>query len=143
MKNVCVVEPKVKSLLSLMATACNKSSDFEKRRFLSLMRGAGFTLKEVQAAGFICYNDAWRTAGKHCEEFFPGSKVSEIRGRPAINVSVVKEIVHKFLMTEEISRPSPNKNSKKTVDGISTYTPVQYFNITKKEVFRIFRKKTP
>ena len=55
----------------------------------------------------------------------------------------MKEIIHKFLMTSEISRPASNKTSKKTVKGKSTFTPVQYLNVTKKEAFKTFRKKNP
>ena len=78
-EHVIFNNPKVKKLLQLLANASNRSADFEKRRFLSIVWGAGFTLKKAQQAGFKCFNDAWHTAGVHMDQTFPEELCKKLR----------------------------------------------------------------
>jgi hypothetical protein len=105
--------PKVKKLLEILANASNKSTDFERRRFLSIVRAAGFTLNEAKAAGFKCFNDSWHTAGVHASESFPGGAVPETRGRPAFDIQDACNIIEKFLQSTKFSRPASSSVTSK------------------------------
>jgi len=54
--------PKITLLLDLLKNATNNCEGFFKRQFLSIMRASKFTLKEIKKLGFLCSNDAWKSA---------------------------------------------------------------------------------
>jgi hypothetical protein len=125
--------PKVFTLISLIKNASNSCNSHHKRQFLSLMRGAGFTLNEIKQFGFNCSNNSWKTAKNYIETFSAGSVVQENRGRKKIS-EVIKTNIKQFLTQERISRPAANRSVKYQLE----IHPVRYLNVTIKEAYNIW-----
>src|SRR3954469_6420916 len=65
LKKIVFEDARIRILFESLANASNKSENFQKRQFLSIMRKAGFSRNEVKNFGFSVSSTSWKTAGKH------------------------------------------------------------------------------
>jgi len=100
------------------------------------MRASKFTLKEIHKLGFVCSNDAWKSAKVHSDHFIPGAQVEESRGRKKIS-KVVVENIRKFLCNEKISRLAANRTVKIGLKVIN----VRYLNTSVSDTYQAWIEK--
>ena len=140
-QNLILQNDKVNGLISGLRNACNSSPAKGKKQFLSLMRAAGFTQREVQEFGFSCSFDAWKTAGNFNKNHTPGSYIPSNGGRQKTDPLILKDISD-FALSKENCRPSPNRTVKVGKGkGNKEDVPVSYLNTSVSEAYHKWRRQ--
>jgi hypothetical protein len=115
----------------------SRSSDFEKRKWLSMVSHLPFQI--LVDRGFAITQASFTTARKHARSVGPYGEIEIFCPRPPIEPEIISKI-HQFCQSSLISRPSPNRM---VYDENKNQVPVHHLEMTKKMAFEKFEKQHP